>query len=281
MRVDGREITVSGSLLQPLTRRTNDILRVVLAALFLAIVIAGSLITRNNWVAAREIHLQNRRSSDPHPGQSCLSDLRRRDSGVAVRDPDQPCCQPSVETPRRVRCCRVYLASRPVDQRQRHRRAEMALRPVRPARHDLVAVHRRPAVDRDARRGAHGVGPLAARAVASVVVDAAAGLRADPPRRQRRGAGPLVAGAGGGLVRRRIGGPGRRDPRVGGAARGRRPGDGQARIFRGRAHGSYGRRGTDRSSCPRRRRNRIRSRSSRCTARTNAAAARCASSGRS
>src|ERR1700758_1948819 len=46
MRVDGREITVSGSLLQPLTRRTNDILRVVLAALFLAIVIAGSLITR-------------------------------------------------------------------------------------------------------------------------------------------------------------------------------------------------------------------------------------------
>ena len=32
MRVDGREITVSGSLLQPLTRRTNDILRLVLAA---------------------------------------------------------------------------------------------------------------------------------------------------------------------------------------------------------------------------------------------------------
>ena len=27
MRVDGREISVSGSLLQPLTRRTNDILR--------------------------------------------------------------------------------------------------------------------------------------------------------------------------------------------------------------------------------------------------------------
>src|ERR1700751_5601132 len=49
MRVDGREITVSGSLLQPLTRRTNDILRVVLAALFLAIVIAASLITRSKW----------------------------------------------------------------------------------------------------------------------------------------------------------------------------------------------------------------------------------------
>ena len=50
MRVDGREITVSGSLLQPLARRTNDILRVVLAALFLIIVIAGSVITRSNWV---------------------------------------------------------------------------------------------------------------------------------------------------------------------------------------------------------------------------------------
>ncbi|HET6732861.1 lysylphosphatidylglycerol synthase transmembrane domain-containing protein [Mycobacterium sp.] len=51
MRVDGREITVSGSLLQPLTRRTNDILRVALAALFLAVVITSSLITRNEWVA--------------------------------------------------------------------------------------------------------------------------------------------------------------------------------------------------------------------------------------
>jgi glycosyltransferase 2 family protein len=51
MRVDGREITVSGSLLQPLTRRTNAILRFVLATTFLAIVIAGSLITRTKWVA--------------------------------------------------------------------------------------------------------------------------------------------------------------------------------------------------------------------------------------
>jgi glycosyltransferase 2 family protein len=51
MRVDGRDITVSGSLLQPLTRRTNDILRLVLAAVALAIVITGSLVTRNEWVA--------------------------------------------------------------------------------------------------------------------------------------------------------------------------------------------------------------------------------------
>jgi glycosyltransferase 2 family protein len=51
MRVDGRDIPVYGSLLQPLTRRTNDILRVVAAAAFFAIVIASSVITRPRWVA--------------------------------------------------------------------------------------------------------------------------------------------------------------------------------------------------------------------------------------
>src|ERR1700720_3533709 len=51
MRVDGREITVSGDLLQPLTRRTNDILRLGLATVFLAVVITSSLITRNDWFA--------------------------------------------------------------------------------------------------------------------------------------------------------------------------------------------------------------------------------------
>ena len=51
MRVDGRDITVSGSLLQPLTRRTNDILRLVLAAAFLALVITSSVITRPQWIA--------------------------------------------------------------------------------------------------------------------------------------------------------------------------------------------------------------------------------------
>src|SRR5262249_33629511 len=49
MQVAGREITISGSLLQPLTRRTNDILRLVLAAVFLATVITSSVITRNRW----------------------------------------------------------------------------------------------------------------------------------------------------------------------------------------------------------------------------------------
>ena len=51
MRVDGREIPVAGRLLQPLSRRTSDIVRVVLAAVVVATVIAGSLITRNQWQA--------------------------------------------------------------------------------------------------------------------------------------------------------------------------------------------------------------------------------------
>ncbi len=51
MRVDGREISVSGSLLQPLTRRTNDILRLLSAAVFLAVVITSSVITRPEWIA--------------------------------------------------------------------------------------------------------------------------------------------------------------------------------------------------------------------------------------
>ncbi|MGH3961626.1 lysylphosphatidylglycerol synthase domain-containing protein [Mycobacterium sp.] len=51
MRVDGREITVSGDLLQPLTRRTNDILRLALAVVFFAIVTTSAVITRPRWIA--------------------------------------------------------------------------------------------------------------------------------------------------------------------------------------------------------------------------------------
>lgn len=51
MRVDGRDISVSGSLLQPLTRRTNDIIRLVLATAFLVSVVTSSLITRPQWIA--------------------------------------------------------------------------------------------------------------------------------------------------------------------------------------------------------------------------------------
>jgi len=51
MRVDGHEVAISGRLLQPLTRRTNDILRLAAATAFLITVIASSLITRRDWVA--------------------------------------------------------------------------------------------------------------------------------------------------------------------------------------------------------------------------------------
>jgi uncharacterized protein (TIRG00374 family) len=49
MRIDGRQVTVAGSLLQPWTRRTNDILRLASSAVFLAVVIASSLFTRYEW----------------------------------------------------------------------------------------------------------------------------------------------------------------------------------------------------------------------------------------
>ncbi|ORX06181.1 lysylphosphatidylglycerol synthase transmembrane domain-containing protein [Mycolicibacillus trivialis] len=51
MRVDDRDIRVTGDLLQPLTRRTSDLLRLAGALLFLGVVIAGSLVTRPEWVA--------------------------------------------------------------------------------------------------------------------------------------------------------------------------------------------------------------------------------------
>ncbi|HLR98455.1 MAG TPA: flippase-like domain-containing protein [Mycolicibacillus parakoreensis] len=51
MRVDGDEIEVTGDLLQPLTRRTGDLLRLAAALGLLAVVIASSLITRPEWVA--------------------------------------------------------------------------------------------------------------------------------------------------------------------------------------------------------------------------------------
>ncbi|MCP9273172.1 lysylphosphatidylglycerol synthase transmembrane domain-containing protein [Mycolicibacterium arenosum] len=50
VRVDGREVQVTGRLLAPWTRRTNDILRLVFATLFLTVVVTSSLITRRDWV---------------------------------------------------------------------------------------------------------------------------------------------------------------------------------------------------------------------------------------
>jgi uncharacterized protein (TIRG00374 family) len=51
MRVDGREVAVTGDLLAPLIRRTNDIFRLVLATVLLAVIVASSLITRYEWVS--------------------------------------------------------------------------------------------------------------------------------------------------------------------------------------------------------------------------------------
>jgi uncharacterized membrane protein YbhN (UPF0104 family) len=50
VRVDGRDVAVSGNVLLPLTRRTNDIVRLAVATVVLIIVVTSSLITRNDWV---------------------------------------------------------------------------------------------------------------------------------------------------------------------------------------------------------------------------------------
>ncbi|SDC62461.1 lysylphosphatidylglycerol synthase transmembrane domain-containing protein [Rhodococcus tukisamuensis] len=49
MRVDGQDIPVHGSLLQPLRRRTNDQVRVVVAAVCVIAVVVVSLVTRGRW----------------------------------------------------------------------------------------------------------------------------------------------------------------------------------------------------------------------------------------
>ena len=197
MRVDGREITVSGSLLQPLSRRTNDILRLVLATVFLAVVITSSLITRYDWVA-----LEQSISEIVGVLTPTQSNLVYLVYGVAIL------ALPFViliglivgtalEAARRLRGGRDRRRPRAVDQPDGIAAPQWHFDLSDAARHLPVAVPRRPALDRDARGGAHGVGPVAARAVAAVVVDAAAGLRADPPRRQRRGACALAARPGG------------------------------------------------------------------------------------
>jgi hypothetical protein len=54
MQVDGREVAVAGSLLQPLLRRGDDLRRLVLAALISALAAAGSAMVPEDSVVALE-----------------------------------------------------------------------------------------------------------------------------------------------------------------------------------------------------------------------------------
>ena len=281
MRVDGRDITVSGSLLQPLTRRTNDILRLVLAAVFLAAVITSSLITRNEWVA-----LEKSISEIVGVLTPTQSNLVYLVYGLAIL------ALPFVIligliVARQWKLLGAYAAAAFI--------AVLALSITgngiaAPRWHfdlsDRLDTLLSQFLD-DPRWIAMLAavltvsGPVAARALAAVVVDAAAGVRADPPRRQRGGARPLAAGPGGRLVRRRAGRARGRHARPRGAARRRRPGAGPARIPGIGADGGAARRDRAAGAVGQVRRPGVRRPSSSCTARINAAAERCASSGAS
>ncbi len=185
----------------------------------------------------RAVRVRDRRRPDSHPGQPGLPGLRRRDPGVAVRDPGQPCRRTPVETARGV-CGRGRdRRAGAVDHQRGHRGAAVAFRSLRPPRHAAFPIRRRPALDRDARRGADRLGAMAARAVAALVVGAAAGVRADPSRHQRRGSRAVAVRAGRRLVHRCIGRARRRNPRARRAAGGGSSRDGPSRVRRVRAQG--------------------------------------------
>ena len=136
MRVDGRDISVSGSLLQPLTRRTNDILRLVLAAVFLATVITSSADHPPAVGRAGEVHL--RRSSGCCPRRNPMWCTWSTAFAILalpfmiliglIIAGSGNCWAPT----RPPRLIAVILV---VDQRQPHRGTSMALRPLRPAQH--------------------------------------------------------------------------------------------------------------------------------------------------
>ena len=157
MRVDGRDITVAGSLLQPLTRRTNDIVRLALATVFLAIVVTSSLITRNDWVGLEKSVSRIVGRAHPDPVESGVPGIRHRDFGAAVHDPGRPDCRPAVEAarahmrpPGSSRCspCRSPETGSPP-------RAGISTSPsgCRPPCHSSLT----PPVDRDAGRRPDGV----------------------------------------------------------------------------------------------------------------------------
>ena len=193
MRVDGREIGVSGSLLQPMPRRTNDILRLILATVLLALIITSSLITRPRWVA-----LEKSISEIVGVLSPTQSNVVYLIYGIAILALPFVILIALIISRQwkllgRLRGRRGARDPAVLDQRQRHRGAPMALRPLGPAQHGAGAIPRRPALDRDAGGGADRVRAVAAGALAALVVDAAAGVRADPPRRQRHRARPAVA----------------------------------------------------------------------------------------
>ncbi len=220
MRVDGRDITVSGDLLQPLTRRTSDILRLTAATVFLAVVITSSLITRNDWVA-----LERSISGIVGVLTPTQSNLVYLAYGIAILALPFAILI-GLLAARQWKLLWAYAAAAVV--------SVLALSITRsgiaaPRWHfdlgDRLDTVLSQFLD-DPRWIAMLAavltvsGPWLPRTLAAVVVDAAAGLRAHPSGGQRRGAGADVVGAGGRVVRRRTGGVGGRHAGPGGAARG-------------------------------------------------------------
>ena len=141
---------------------------------------------------AGEIHLPHHRRALPHPIRRGVPGVRGRDLGVAVHDLDRSDHLPAMETACSLRGRCADRLSRAVDHGQAPLGTPMALRPLRSPAHGVVPIPRRPALDRHARRGAHRVGPLATRTLATLVVDAAAGVHTDPSGGQRDRAGALT-----------------------------------------------------------------------------------------
>ena len=129
-----------------------------------------------------------------------------------------------METVGRVRGSSSDRRAGSVHHRYRNLDSDVGPGRARATRHVPVAIPRRFTLDRHARRGAHGVGPGPARAVASSMVGTAARLRTDTPGRVHGGPGPFAARAGRRLARRCDHRAAGRHPGTGGSTRrGRAP----------------------------------------------------------